>query len=69
MGSGGRKANLAAIFEGQGGQQNRQQSSVKLRPIPLIFNDYIFLSGGKKSVIRKRKKHNLRYVLYAVDGL
>ena len=30
MGSGGRKASLAAIRLGHGGQQKRQQSSLKL---------------------------------------
>lgn len=35
MGSGGRKASLAAIRLGQGGQQNRQQSSLRERPFIL----------------------------------
>ena len=38
MGSGGKKANLAAILEGKGGQQNKQHISEKLSPIPLILN-------------------------------
>lgn len=32
VGSGGRKANLAAILEGHGGQQNKQHSSLKDNP-------------------------------------
>jgi hypothetical protein len=39
--SGGRKANLAAIFDGHGGQQNKQQISLKLRPIPFIFRGVV----------------------------
>ena len=34
--SGGRNASLAAILEGQGGQQKRQHISLKLKPIPFI---------------------------------
>ena len=37
MGSGGRNASLAAILEGQGGQQKRQHISLKLSPIPFIM--------------------------------
>ena len=36
VGSGGKKANFAAILDGQGGQQKRQQSSEKDNPIPDI---------------------------------
>ena len=32
VGSGGRNASLAAILDGQGGQQNKQQNSLKLNP-------------------------------------
>ena len=39
VGSGGKKASLAAILDGHGGQQNRQQSSEKDNPIPLILAD------------------------------
>lgn len=37
VGSGGRKASLAAIRLGQGGQQNRQQSSLRERPFILHY--------------------------------
>ena len=37
VGSGGRNASLAAILEGQGGQQKRQHSSEKDRPMPDIL--------------------------------
>lgn len=37
VGSGGRKASLAAIRLGQGGQQNRQQSSLRERPFILLY--------------------------------
>ena len=37
VGSGGKNASLAAILEGQGGQQKRQQISLKLRPILFIL--------------------------------
>ena len=37
VGSGGRNASLAAILEGQGGQQKRQHISLKLSPIPFIM--------------------------------
>lgn len=38
--SGGRKANFEAILPGHGGQQNRQQSSLKLSPF--IFSPFCF---------------------------
>lgn len=37
VGSGGRKASLAAMRPGQGGQQNRQQSSLRERPFILHY--------------------------------
>ena len=41
---------MAAILEGQGGQQNRQQISLKLKPIPFIassgYGRKFFSSGG-----------------------
>lgn len=37
VGSGGRKASLAAIRLGQGGQQNKQQSSLRERPFILLY--------------------------------
>ena len=39
VGSGGKNASLAAIFEGQGGQQNKQHNSENESPIPLIMID------------------------------
>lgn len=42
VGSGGRKASLAAMRPGQGGQQNRQQSSLRERPFILHY------AGGRQ---------------------
>lgn len=39
VGSGGRKASLAAMRLGQGGQQNRQQSSLRERPFILHWEE------------------------------
>lgn len=41
VGSGGRNANLAAIFEGQGGQQNKQHNSLKLKEKLMIQINFI----------------------------
>ncbi len=53
VGSGGRNANLAAILEGQGGQQKRQHSSEKDRPMP----DILVQEGlkQKKRLVFRRK--------------
>jgi hypothetical protein len=40
--SGGRNANLEAIFCGNGGQQKRQHNSLKLRPFILRCNYFFF---------------------------
>ena len=45
MGSGGRNASLAAILDGQGGQQKRQHSSENDRPIPLMAPTKRSLTG------------------------
>ena len=59
--SGGRKASLAAILEGQGGQQNRQQISLKLKPIPFIassgYGRKFFSSGGGNHRALPRAKY------------
>jgi len=49
VGSGGRKASLAAIREGHGGQQNRQHSS--LRESPFIFTGDTYTFYNLSSVI------------------
>jgi hypothetical protein len=72
--SGGRKASLAAILAGQGGQQNRQQISLRLRPIPFMFG---YLGQGSnitaasdhsippdQKIVRPTSYHNELLLLY-----
>lgn len=51
MGSGGRKASLAAMRPGHGGQQKRQQSSLRERPFIL------HCAGGEDKRITVTPQH------------
>lgn len=47
MGSGGKKANFAAILDGHGGQQKRQHNSLKVKPFMIFFlYNFFFRKGG-----------------------
>jgi len=50
VGPGGKKASLATICDGHGGQQNRQQSSPTVKPFIIVIVCLLVIKKKKKTI-------------------
>lgn len=57
VGSGGRKASLSAILDGQGGQQNRQHNSLKLNPFIVSARKGVFFFSPHTHTLTRAQTH------------
>ena len=58
VGSGGKNANLAAILDGHGGQQNKQHNSENDKPMPLILFDHLMLPKLERVILIKTRPNS-----------